>query len=73
MTKTNLVYRGVHYDATRHEQPATLPVEHIYRGVHYREPLRHEPAAVDETVDLHYRGHVYHHRRAEAARDLVDA
>jgi hypothetical protein len=73
MSKTNLVYRGVHYDATHHETPAPQPVEHVYRGVHYREPLRHEPAPIDETVDLHYRGHVYHHRQAEATRELHDA
>jgi hypothetical protein len=26
-------------------------------------PLMHEPRLVDESLDLHYRGHIYHHRQ----------
>jgi hypothetical protein len=70
MTKTQLVYRGVSYDGTQHAELPAQPVEHVYRGVHYREALRHEPTQPDEALELHYRGHAYHHRRAEAARQV---
>ena len=58
---TQLLYRGVSYDNSRHEQPSTAPVDHAYRGHHYNAPLRHEAAHVDPDLELHYRGHVYHH------------
>ncbi|MFM7086868.1 MAG: DUF4278 domain-containing protein [Cyanobium sp.] len=64
---TRLQYRGVAYDNSRHEQPSSAPVEHIYRGQHFEAPLCHEAAVPDTEVELHYRGHVYHHRAAEAA------
>lgn len=70
MTRTQLVYRGVAYDGTKHAELPANPVEHVYRGVHYREALRHEAAQPDEAVELHYRGHTYHHRREEAARQV---
>ena len=56
-----LQYRGVPYDADQHEQPSAQPVEHVYRGQHYAAPLKHDPAAVDPSLELHYRGHAYHH------------
>ncbi len=70
MTRTTLVYRGVRYDASHHDLPDTQPVEHIYRGVHYREPLCHPVQEVDEAIELRYRGHTYHHRRRDAARQV---
>lgn len=71
MTAGQLVYRGVPY-STHHHHPLTSlePVEHVYRGVHYRIPLKHEPRLVDESLDLHYRGHIYHHRQQQAKLDL---
>ena len=59
---TRLLYRGVSYDNSRHEQPSAAPVDHAYRGHHYSAPLRHEAAPVDPALELHYRGHVYHHQ-----------
>lgn len=70
MTDSTLVYRGVKYESTPHAHPRVEPVEHIYRGVHYADPLRHEPAPVNEFVELHYRGTVYHQRRVEARRQV---
>lgn len=67
---TKLRYRGVSYDNDQHEQPTTTPVDHAYRGQHYTAALRHEPHEVDSDVELHYRGNVYHHRQADAARDV---
>lgn len=67
---TRLLYRGVAYDNSRHEQPSIQPVEHTYRGHHFEAPLRHEAAQPDTEVELHYRGHVYHHRAAEAAQQV---
>jgi len=58
---TRLLYRGVSYDNSRHQQRPDAPVEHIYRGYHYNAPLRHQPAPVDPDLELHYRGHIYHH------------
>lgn len=58
---TRLLYRGVSYDNSRRQQRPTAPVEHIYRGHHFNTPLRHEAAHVDPTLELHYRGHLYHH------------
>jgi hypothetical protein len=71
MTTTKLRYRGVPYDASQHEQPSTEPVEHIYRGQHFAAPLKHEVSPVDPAVELHYRGHAYHHRMEEAARQVA--
>ena len=70
MTKNQLVYRGVAYDGTKHTDLPANPVEHVYRGVHYQEALLHEVAQPNEAVELHYRGHTYHHRRVEAARQV---
>ena len=70
---TKLQYRGVSYDNATHEQPSTQPVDHAYRGQHYEAPLRHEAADVDTNVELHYRGQAYHHRQAEAARQVNEA
>ena len=72
MTKSKLLYRGVAYDVSQHEHPSDQPTEHIYRGHHYQAPLKHEPAPVDPNLELHYRGHVYHHRVDEAARQVAD-
>ncbi|MBD2422470.1 DUF4278 domain-containing protein [Cyanobium sp. FACHB-13342] len=72
MGTTKLLYRGVAYDASQHEHPSAEPVEHVYRGQHYAAALKHEPAPVDPGLELHYRGHVYHHRSAEAARQVAD-
>jgi len=47
-------------------------VEHVYRGQHYAAALKHQPAPVDPGLELHYRGQVYHHRRAEAASQVAD-
>lgn len=66
---TRLLYRGVCYDNSRHEQPSAQPVEHIYRGQHFQAPLRHGVASVDPDLALHYRGHTYHH---PAAQELTD-
>ena len=70
---TKLQYRGVSYDNAQHEQPSTTPVDHAYRGQHYSAALRHEAADVDTDAELHYRGSVYHHRAAEAARQVNEA
>lgn len=64
---TQLHYRGVSYDPASHDHPSSAPVEHVYRGRHYQAPLNHEEAPVDSSIELHYRGHVYHHRAAQAA------
>jgi len=58
---TRLLYRGVSYDNSRHEQRSPAPVEHSYRGHHFEAPLRHQAAPVDPSLELHYRGHAYHH------------
>lgn len=73
MTTAKLRYRGVAYDASQHEHPSAQPVDHIYRGQHYEAPLKHEAAPADPELALHYRGHVYHHRAAEAARQVADS
>ncbi|MFM2158028.1 MAG: hypothetical protein RLZZ124_502 [Cyanobacteriota bacterium] len=70
---TRLQYRGVSYDNAQHEQPSATPVDHAYRGLHYSASLRHEAAPVDTGLELHYRGQVYHHRQAEAAREVNQA
>jgi hypothetical protein len=71
MTTDHLVYRGVPYGSHQHQPLASVEaVEHVYRGVHYSEPLQHQPHLVDESLELHYRGHVYHHRQQQAQRDL---
>ena len=67
---TYLRYRGVSYDPAQHEQLSNAPVDHIYRGHHYNAATRHEAAPVDPDVLLAYRGHVYHHRQAEASRQV---
>lgn len=69
MTHTQLRYRGIPYDARRqHEHPSSEAVEHTYRGRHFLAPLRHEPAPVDPSLELHYRGTVYHHRADQASQ-----
>ena len=67
---SKLQYRGVSYDNATHEQPSPQPVDHAYRGQRYETPLRHEAAPVDTDVELQYRGHAYHHRQAEAAKQV---
>jgi hypothetical protein len=47
-------------------------VAHVYRGQHYSAALNHQPAPVDPDLELHYRGQLYHHRCAEAARQVAD-
>lgn len=64
---TRLHYRGVSYDPAQHQQPTENAVVHVYRGHRYSVPLRHEAAQVDPSLELHYRGHLYHHRN-EARR-----
>jgi len=64
---TRLLYRGVSYDNSRHDQPTATPVEHIYRGHHFQAPLRHEAAPVNPHLELHYRGHAYHHQAGQNA------
>ena len=63
---TRLLYRGVSYDNSRHEQPSPAPVDHSYRGHHFHAPLRHEAAQFDPELELHYRGHSYHHHADQA-------
>lgn len=72
MSTTKLLYRGVPYDASQHEHPSAEPVAHVYRGQHYSAALNHKPAPVDPDLELHYRGQLYHHRCAEAARQVAD-
>ena len=67
MATSKLRYRGIPYDASQHEHPSAEAVEHTYRGRHYVAPLRHEPAPVDPSLELHYRGAVYHHEAGNAA------
>lgn len=67
---TSLRYRGVAYDTASHDQPSAVPVDHVYRGHHYVASLLHESSDQDPEVELHYRGHIYHHRSAEAARQV---
>ena len=71
MTPTSLIYRGVRHDGD-HAAEATnpAPVEHIYRGITFQEPLQHEAGRVNEAVELHYRGNVYHQRQHAAARQV---
>lgn len=68
---TRLLYRGVSYDNSRHEQRPVAPVDHVYRGHHFHAPLRHEAAPVDPALELHYRGHEYHHHGAAQGQPLV--
>lgn len=68
---TRLLYRGISYDSSRHEQRSPSPVEHTYRGHHFTAPLRHEAASLDPALELHYRGHVYHHLHDAQHRGLV--
>lgn len=70
MTTGQLVYRGVSYGTQHQPLPSAEPVEHVYRGVHYRMPLKDEPLPVDESLELHYRGNVYHQRQQQARVDL---
>jgi len=64
MSTTQLLYRGVPYDASQHEHPSAEQVEHVYRGQHYSAALKHEPAPADRGLELHYRGHAYHQHSA---------
>lgn len=61
---TRLQYRGVSYDPANHEQATRSAVVHVYRGQRFNAPLRHEAAPADLSLELHYRGHVYHQRHA---------
>jgi hypothetical protein len=61
---TLLHYRGVSYDSAQHEQPAANAVVHVYRGHRYSAPLRHEAVQADPSLELHYRGHLYHQHAA---------
>lgn len=61
---TRLQYRGVSYDPANHEQATRSAVVHVYRGQRFNAPLRHEAAPADPSLELHYRGHVYHQRHA---------
>ena len=71
MTTQQRTYRGIAYDPAQHERLSPASVDHTYRGLHYDAPLSH-PAAAESTVELHYRGSVYHHRR-EQARATVNS
>lgn len=70
---TQLRYRGVNYDPTQHEKLSDTPVEHVYRGRHFDAATRHVAAPVNSGAELHYRGSVYHHNQAEAARQVNQA
>ena len=62
-------YRGVTYNPADHERLSHASVDHTYRGRHYDAPLSHAPAA-ESTVELHYRGSIYQHRREQAEAHL---
>ncbi len=67
MTTAFRTYRGATYRPTKHEQASSSYVEHVYRGKKYQAPLNHEAAPINESVELHYRGSVYHHRQKDAS------
>ena len=67
MTTTQRTYRGIPYDPAQHERLSPARVDHTYRGQHYDAPLCHA-AATESTVELHYRGSVYQHRREQARK-----
>ncbi len=69
-TTRQRTYRGVAYAPGQHEQADTTSVSHTYRGLHYDAPLHHEAATQNPTVELHYRGSVYHHRQTAAQRQI---
>jgi len=69
MTTTQRTYRGIPYDPAQHERLSPARVDHTYRGQHYDAPLCHT-AAVGSTVELHYRGSVYRHRREQARKPV---
>jgi len=69
MTTTQRTYRGIPYDPAQHERLSQTKVDHTYRGQHYDAPLSHTPAA-ETTVELHYRGSVYQHRREQARKPV---
>ena len=62
-------YRGVTYDPADHERLSRASMDHAYRGHHYEAPLS-QAAAKETTIELHYRGSVYQHRRAQAEAHL---
>jgi hypothetical protein len=70
---TQLRYRGVSYDPAQHEKLSDAPVDHVYRGRHFDAATRHEAAPVNTEAELHYRGTVYHHNQAEAARQVRES
>lgn len=72
MSTQQCTYRGVSYAPTQDTQVSNTPVEHTYRGLHYLASLRHQAAAPDTTVELHYRGSVYHHRQ-QACQEQVNS
>ena len=70
MTTQQRTYRGVSYAPRQLDQAGGAPVDHTYRGLHYSAPLHQEGTVPNETVELHYRGSVYHHRQQEAQRQV---
>ena len=69
MTTTQGTYRGIPYETVQHESLSLIRVGHTYRGQRYDAPLRHA-AAIEPTVELHYRGSVYQHRREQARKPV---
>ncbi|MAD68861.1 protein of unknown function DUF4278 [Synechococcus sp. BIOS-U3-1] len=69
MSTTQRTYRGIPYDTIQHERLSLIRVDHTYRGQHYDAPLHHA-AATEPTVELHYRGSVYQHRREQARKHV---
>ena len=71
MSMQHCTYRGVSYAPAQDAQVSDAPVEHTYRGLQYSASLRHQAAAPDASVELHYRGSVYHHRQ-QACQEQVN-
>ncbi len=70
MTTQQRTYRGVTYSPAEHEEASSALFEHVYRGNRYESPLKHEAQPVNESVELHYRGSIYHHRQDAVARSM---
>ncbi|HGY5535783.1 MAG: DUF4278 domain-containing protein [Prochlorococcus sp.] len=68
MTTQERTYRGIAYKAADHEQLSSSNVDHVYRGHRYEAPLKHDAAPTDTSVELNYRGKVYHQRKNDAAK-----
>lgn len=71
MSTQHCTYRGVSYAPTQDAKVSNAPVEHTYRGLQYSASLCHQAAAPDATVELHYRGSIYHHRQ-QACQEQVN-